>query len=146
MSHIEANPDELEIAARTHRDQADQLAKAGSANPSRSAVLLQFYGVESGMKAKYLRAHLGRTTRDIPEGSFGVNGHDLVEGLKTLRAPAIVGGRPPTLHRRSTGQQIPIARSHEALRYGVDLRPSDRDTLNAWLTKLLAWLQSEGSA
>lgn len=144
-ARVEANVGELSKATRTHRRQADLLC-AGQAPPSRSATLLRFYGAESGLKAKYLRDQRLRTTRQIPEGTFGINGHDLVSGLRQLRIPSVVAGKLPTLHRQSNGDPIPVARSHEALRYGVDLRRADFDEFNRWLAQVLSWLDEEGGA
>jgi hypothetical protein len=98
------------------------------------------------MKAKYLTLERLRATAQIPEGRFGPNGHDLEQGLRAIRVPAVVAGRPPALRRGSNGDDIPIARSHEALRYGVDLERDDFRKLDAWLARLLKWLRDEGMA
>jgi hypothetical protein len=141
---IEANVAELKRAANNHRKQAHELATAaGAARPCRSAVMLRFYGVESGMKAQYLMDRRLRTTREI-EDAFGKGGHDLCRGLRALRVPAVVG-KAPVLHRKSkTAETVQIKRSHEALRYGIELERSDFDALDAWLCRILDWLTKEG--
>ena len=146
MSRVEANVQELKKAANSHRLHAHQPIRQNSARPPRSAVLLRFYGVESGMKAKYLTLKRLRSTAQIPAGLFGSNGHDLERGMRAIGVPAVIAGKPPALHRKTSGDDVPIARSHEALRYGVDLRRTDFDALDAWLVRLLKWLHNEGMA
>ncbi|NVB42764.1 hypothetical protein G6O69_33390 [Pseudenhygromyxa sp. WMMC2535] len=131
-ARIDATLGELKSAFEGHRDQARSLV-SGTSKPSRSAVLLRVYALECGLKAKYLLDNHRSTTKDIPEGAFGKNGHDLESGVKALKLPATAVGAVPGLRRRSKGTHVPIHRAHEALRYGADLDPQDRDALDDWL-------------
>jgi hypothetical protein len=106
---VEASVEELEKAASAHRLYASQPNRSNTSAPSRSAVLLRFYGVESGLKAKYLTLNKLRTTQDIPEDAFGSNGHDLERGLRELRVPAVVGA---SLQRFAASQMGTPSRSN----------------------------------
>jgi len=146
-TRVEANLQELRTAARTHRKSADALVHGSEAEPSRSAVLLRFYGVESGMKAILMRREKLRTTNTIFEGAFGLNGHDLEVGMRSINVPAVVAKRPPVLRRKSAPKStVSVLRSHEALRYGIDILREDLEQFDRWLVGILEWLGEEGVA
>ena len=150
MARVPANEAELGNATNNHHHAAERLDFGERPSPpSRSSILLRLYGVESGFKARYLREKKLRTTNEIPDEAFGEGGHDLEQGIRTLRLPGVLR-KPPQLalqrSKRGKQQRIHIRRAHEALRYGVDIERKDVDALNDWLKRVLTWLEENSGA
>lgn len=114
MSRIPAKVGELKRSASRLRSAAERLTDS----PAR---LLLFYGVECGMKERYLAQHLGKRPDDDTSalgedgGPFGATGHDLGAACKALRIPAVE--RAP--HLLVHGQAKSIEHAHQVWRYGI---------------------------
>ena len=79
-----------------------------------SHLLLLFYAVECGLKAKYLKDNKSLTTKDfinLPIAKKHGHGHDLWEWIKVLKLPKFA------YHDDKNNR--PIVQMHERLRYGA---------------------------
>jgi len=118
--------------------------------------LVNFYAAESGLKyllsAKEKVPHVyqikagGQTDRETVE-SYG---HDLNAMAKRLKVPASYGKDMAKMFSLSGGhkqngkpQQFPIARAHEAWRYGLGVVIRHQADLEASLGSLMQWIETE---
>ena len=133
MSRLPATVRSLRSSACALRINADTLA---TGNGSR---LLRFYGVECGIKDRYLRTELARHHGDTSElvGTPGDFGHELAAGLKAIRAPGTI---PPPPMLETGGKQVTIGKAHELWRYGIPHEGGD--DAETWLKRVDEWLEA----
>lgn len=135
MASVNVGVRDLRQSANAHWQAKLKLSDSGT---RRGHHLLAFYALECAMKAHVLDERRLHSTEHLVSG-FGNDHHDLHEGMKTCRVPALYGA-PPSVHRED-GDQVPTSKLHQAWRYGAKLKSSDEEMFAAWLTGIYNWLK-----
>lgn len=108
-----------------------------------SCRLIALYCIECGIKALIMTERRVESTENLPTDAQ--IGHDLMAGLRLLRAPralfSLMRFEIRTLHDRDPQESVHPRELHQALRYGI---PTNMETETAAeITKILQWLEGK---
>ncbi len=109
-------------------------------NTTTSHNLLNFYAVECGLKAIYLKRNNLRTTDQISDDKIR-GSHNLAVLIKELRLPASVTGTNSDFRLQKDKSSWSIDQLHQVWRYGIAVEPEDETKIVRWLNKLNGWVK-----
>jgi hypothetical protein len=134
MAKIPVGYSELIKAFREHSREMENCWGA-------SKYLLYFYAVECGLKHLLIKRNHCRRTDELGED----HGHDLRGILKALRVPRSMLGEAPDHFRlqRDNQECYDIRESHQAWRYGVDIREQDEVPILRYFDKITEWIRGK---
>jgi hypothetical protein len=105
--------------------------------------LIALYCIECGLKALLMEEYRVDHTEQLPVSAS--IGHNLVEGLKLLRAPVALFKLKDlgmqTRHDRTPQQDVGATDLHQALRYGIPVN-LEVESANE-IQKILTWLEGK---
>jgi len=131
---LRATRRELTKAYRDHRNHCSDLAVVVSR-------LIALYCIECGLKALILQERRVESTDELP--SEAEIGHDLIAGLRLLKAPVVLFKIRDlvvmTRHNRNPQDRVAVKDLHQALRYGISTTLENEVSVE--IANIMAWLE-----
>jgi len=133
---LRATRRELTRAYRLHKPFCTDLSVA-------ARKLIALYCIECGLKALILRERLVESTDQLPTDAE--IGHDLMVGLKLLKAPVTLFGMSKlqikTCHQREPQETVHPKDLHQTLRYGIPVSLQAETATE--ITNIMTWLEGK---